>query len=67
MIRVSGLSSLQRDYAGADRVGSRVRQAAVANEAHQALVKAVTDQGLSVDEYTSIVQAGTMPGFAKRS
>jgi hypothetical protein len=51
------VASLQRDYQ--ERIASAPAsdKQRLADEAHQALVKAVTDQGLSVDEYTSIVQA----------
>ena len=39
----------------------------VAEEAHNALVKAVTDQGLSVEEYTSILDvAETDPGVREK-
>ena len=39
----------------------------IAEEAHKALVKAVTDRGISVEEYTSILQlAENDPGVREK-
>ena len=43
------LASLEQDY--------RQKMERIADEANAAVTKAVTDQGLSVEEYTSIIEA----------
>jgi hypothetical protein len=51
------VASLQQDYQSQIASAAPSDKQRVSDEAHKALVKAVTDQGLSVDEYTSILQA----------
>ena len=53
---------IKQDYAQRIAQASESDKSRLADEGKQALTKAVTDQGLSVGEYTAI-----MPGRAKRS
>ena len=54
MQRIASLQQNYRDQISAAPSADRNR---IANEAGNALTKAVTDQGLSVDEYANIVDA----------
>jgi hypothetical protein len=54
MKRIASLQQKHRDQISAAPSADRNR---IANEAGNALTKAVTDQGLSVDEYANIVDA----------
>jgi hypothetical protein len=49
------VASLKQDYAQRLQAATPAEQERIADEGNNALVKAVTDQGLSVDEYTSIL------------
>ena len=50
------VASLKRDYLQLLEDAPTDDQPRIANEANNALEKAVTDQGLSVEEYTAIVE-----------
>jgi hypothetical protein len=50
------IASLKRDYLQLLEDAPTDDQPRIANEANNALEKAVTDQGLSVEEYTAIVE-----------
>ena len=49
------VASLKQDYAQRLQAAPPAEKERIADEGNNALVKAVTDQGLSVDEYTSIL------------
>jgi Domain of unknown function (DUF4168) len=51
------IASLQQDYRDQIASAPSADRGRIANEASNALTKAVTDQGLSVDEYAKIVDA----------
>ena len=53
---IQQVTTIRNDYAGKLSGASGDEQDKIAEEAHAAMQKAVTDQGLSVDEYNSIVQ-----------
>ena len=47
---------MKRNISGGSRAARPSDRNRIAEEAHDALLKAVTDQGLSVEEYTSILE-----------
>ena len=51
------VASLQQSYQQQIASAAASDKQRLADEAHTALVKAVTDQGLTVEEYTAILQA----------
>ncbi|HEX6840680.1 MAG TPA: DUF4168 domain-containing protein [Stellaceae bacterium] len=53
---IQQVTTIRKDYAGKLAGASPDEQDKLAQEAHTAMQKAVTDQGLSIDEYNSIVQ-----------
>ena len=53
---IQQVASIRKDYAGKLAGASPDEQDKIAEEAHAAMQKAVTEHGLSVDEYNSIVQ-----------
>lgn len=53
---IQRVSSLKQDYQQKIATAPPADKKRIADEANDALVKAVTDQGLSVDEYNSIVE-----------
>jgi hypothetical protein len=48
--------SVKEDYQRRIKAADPSDRNRIAEEAHNALLKAVTDQGLSVEEYTSILE-----------
>ncbi len=54
---IQRVASLKQDYQQRIASAPPAQQERIAEEAVNALAKAVTDQGLSVDEYTSILEA----------
>ena len=52
------VASVKEDYQRRIKAADPSDRDRIAEEAHNALVKAVTDRGLSVEEYSSILQAG---------
>ena len=52
------VASVKEDYQRRIKAADPSDRNRLAEEAHNALVKAVTDRGLSVEEYTSILQVG---------
>ena len=50
------VASVKEDYQRRIKAADPSDRNRIAEEAHNALVKAVTDRGLSVEEYTSILQ-----------
>ena len=50
------VASVKEDYQRRIKAAAPSAREGIAEEAHNALVKAVTDRGLSVEEYTSILQ-----------
>jgi uncharacterized protein DUF4168 len=52
----AALVSVKKDYQEPVKAADPSDKNRIAEEAHNALVKAVTDQGLSVEEYTSILE-----------
>ena len=54
---IQRVASLKQDYQQRIAAAPPAQQERIAEEAVNALAKAVTDQGLSVDEYTSILEA----------
>jgi hypothetical protein len=50
------VASVKEDYQKRIRAAAPSDRERIAEDAHSALVKAVTDRGLSVEEYTSILQ-----------
>lgn len=53
---IQRVASLKQDYQQRIATAPPSDKKRIADEANDALVKAVTDQGLSVDEYNSIVE-----------
>jgi hypothetical protein len=53
---LEGVASVKKDYQQRIRAAGPSERNRLAEEAHSALVKAVTDRGLSVQEYTSILE-----------
>lgn len=53
---IQQVTTVRNDYAGKLSGASPDEQDKIAEEAHAAMQKAVTDHGLSVEEYNSIVQ-----------
>ena len=53
---IKQVTNVRNDYADKLSGASPDDQDKIAEEAHTAMQKAVTDQGLSIDEYNSIVQ-----------
>ena len=50
------MASLKEDYRRRIKAADPAEKDRLAEEGHNALVKAVTDKGLSVEEYTSILE-----------
>jgi hypothetical protein len=50
------VASVKKDYQQRIRAADPSERNRLAEDAHNALVKAVTDRGLSVEEYTSILE-----------
>jgi hypothetical protein len=50
------VASVKEDYQKRIKAAAPSDRERIAEDAHNALVKAVTDRGLSVEEYTSILQ-----------
>jgi hypothetical protein len=50
------VASVKKDYQRLIKAADPSDRNRIAEEAHNALLKAVTDQGLSVEEYTSILE-----------
>ena len=63
---IKRVASLKQDYQ--QRIAAAVPsdKERIANEAINALAKAITDQGLSVEEYDSILEVAQIPRFAKK-
>ena len=63
---IERVASLKQDYQ--QRIAAAVPsdKERIANEAINALAKAITDQGLSVEEYDSILEVAQIPRFAKK-
>ena len=53
---IQQVTTVRKDYAGKMSAASDTDKEKIAEEAHDAMRKAVTDHGLSVDEYNSIIQ-----------
>lgn len=53
---IKNVANLKENYAQKMAKAQPDQQGKIADEANGAIVKAVTDQGLSVDEYSSILQ-----------
>jgi hypothetical protein len=53
---MKNVSSIKEDYGRRIAQASDTEKSRLANEGGQALTKAVTDQGLSIDEYNEILQ-----------
>ena len=53
---IQQVTTIRNDYAGKLSGASGDEQDKIAEEAHAAMQKAVTDHGLSVDEYNSIIR-----------
>ena len=53
---IQQVTTIRKDYSGKLSGASPDEQDKIAEEAHAAMQKAVTDHGLSVEEYNSIVQ-----------
>jgi uncharacterized protein DUF4168 len=61
------VASLKEDYQRRIKAADPSDRDQIAEEAHNALVKAVTDRGLSVEEYTSILEvAGNDPDVRQK-
>ena len=61
------VASVKEDYQRRIKAADPSDRNRIAEEAHNALVKAVTDRGLSVEEYTSILQlAENDPGVREK-
>jgi len=61
------VASVKEDYRRRIKAADPSDRNRIAEEAHNALVKAVTDRGLSVEEYTSILQlAENDPGVREK-
>ena len=61
------VASVKEDYQRRIKAADPSDRDRIAEEAHNALVKAVTDRGLSVEEYTSILQlAENDPGVREK-
>ena len=56
-VALQRVASLQQSYQQQIASAAASDKQRLADEAHAALVKAVTDQGLTVEEYTAILQA----------
>lgn len=53
---IQQVTTIRKDYSGKLSGASPDEQDKIAEEAHAAMQKAVTDHGLSIEEYNSIVQ-----------
>ena len=53
---IQQVTTVRKDYAGKMSTASADDKEKIAAEAHAAMQKAVTDHGLSVDEYNSIIR-----------
>lgn len=61
------VASVKEDYKGRMKAADPSDRNRIAEEAQNALVKAVTDRGLSVDEYNSILQVAVNdPGLREK-
>jgi Domain of unknown function (DUF4168) len=61
------VASVKEDYQRRIKAADPADRNHLAEEAHNALVKAVTDQGLSVEEYTSILDVAEKdPGVREK-
>jgi hypothetical protein len=61
------VTSLNRDYQQRIAAAAPADKERILNEAHSALQKAVTDQGLSVEDYNSIMEvAQNDPGVREK-